>query len=266
MSLSLQNTENYRENFQCCVSEIFIKYVGLIREYLIQCIENIYIRNTTYYRYVVYKGITTITHVFLNLLLYTRNLDLTYHHCQKSFYYYVEFIGRIEDDNHSFLQLNSKDASLFVYKKTLFELNNEFRKKFVSNEDKTIETIGRLVRIYQHLVEDIIKNHDYDHTNSSALLNKVENRLSKLCQNLLNLFIDDNNKNLEFINIIDMVERNLQTMDLDIIPILETLTKKLCKKKMTINNLRGKLTNSNNITYVNDMTVQKYVNWLFVCV
>ena len=63
-----------------------------------------------------------------------------------------------------------------------------------------------------------------------------------------------------------MVERNLQTMDLDIIPILETLTKKLCKKKMTINNLRRKLTNSNNITFVNDMTVQKYVNWLFVCV
>ena len=264
MSLSLQNTENYKDKFQCCISEIFIKYVGLIREYLVQSIENIYIKNATYYRYVVYRGVTTITHVFLNLLLYTRNLELTYHHCQKSFYYYVEFIGRIEDDNHSFLQLNSKDASLFVYKKTLFELNNEHRKTFILGEDKTIEIISKLVRIYQYLIEDIIKNYDPDE--NIALINKVEGRLSKLCQNLLNLFIDDINKNLENINIINIVKNNLQTTDLDMIPILETLTKKLSKKNITIDNLQKKLNNSDNFTYLNEMSVQKYVNWLFICV
>ena len=32
-----------------------------------------------------------------------------------------------------YLQLNSKDAALFVYKKTLFELNNDYRKEFKLN-------------------------------------------------------------------------------------------------------------------------------------
>ena len=52
------------------------------------------------------------------LLLYTRNLELSIYHTQKSILYYIEFIGQIGDDNHSFLKLNSKDATLFVFKKT----------------------------------------------------------------------------------------------------------------------------------------------------
>ena len=63
--------------------------------------------------------------------MYTKNLDLTVYHCKKAYLFYVEFIGQIGDDNNSYLQLNSKDATLFVYKKTIFEINNEYRKQFV---------------------------------------------------------------------------------------------------------------------------------------
>ena len=48
------------------------------------------------------------------LLLYTKNIDLTISHCNKALYYYIEFIGQIGDENHSYLQLNSKDATLFI--------------------------------------------------------------------------------------------------------------------------------------------------------
>ena len=57
---------------------------------------------------------------------------------QKSFYYYIEFIGQIGDSNHQFLQLNSKDATLFVFKKTVFEINSDHRKIFsspIGNDD-----------------------------------------------------------------------------------------------------------------------------------
>jgi len=132
MANSLHNLDNYKGAFTNSTSEICAKYFGLVTEYLIQCVETIFMQNKNYYKFIICKGIHTISHVFKLLILYTRNLDLTYHHCQKSFYYYVEFIGQIGDDNHSFLQLNSKDAALFVYKKTIFELNNEFRKDFKS--------------------------------------------------------------------------------------------------------------------------------------
>ena len=53
---------------------------------------------------------------------------MVYFHCKKAYYYYIEFIGQISDDSHSYLQLTSKDATLFVYKKTIFEVDNMVRK------------------------------------------------------------------------------------------------------------------------------------------
>ena len=64
----------------------------------------------------------TLKHIFNTLLLYTKNLNLTVYHCKKAYLFYVEFITQIGDENHSFLQLNSKDAVIFLYKKTIFEI------------------------------------------------------------------------------------------------------------------------------------------------
>jgi len=255
MSLSLQNTENYRENFQCCVSEIFIKYVGLIREYLIQCIENIYIRNTTYYRYVVYKGITTITHVFLNLLLYTRNLDLTYHHCQKSFYYYVEFIGRIEDDNHSFLQLNSKDASLFVYKKTIFDINSDTIKNYTSNDNiKNItKSLDLIIDIYNNILFRLLSKYN----SNSEIIKIINIDFQKIIQKIIKSFIDIDDiyilKKIYYF-IVNLKEEN------NIIENTDLFIKKLKKKDYNKKNLDLEIINqqTNNNTNPNN-----YINNIF---
>ena len=87
-------------------------------------------QNQRIYFFVIQRGIETITHIFNTLLLYTKNIELTIFHCKRAYIYYVEFIGQIGDDKNSYLQLNSKDATLFVYKKTIFEINNEYRKWF----------------------------------------------------------------------------------------------------------------------------------------
>ena len=67
-------------------------------------------------------------HVFRLILLYTFNLDAAYYHANRAVDYYIEFIGQIGDNNHS-LKSNSKDASLFVYKKTIFEISTDSRKE-----------------------------------------------------------------------------------------------------------------------------------------
>ena len=63
------------------------------------------------------------------LFLYTRNTELIYKHLNKSFLYYIEFIEQIGEEGNSFLQLSSKDAMLFVYKKTIFDINIEYKKR-----------------------------------------------------------------------------------------------------------------------------------------
>ena len=74
--------------------------------------------------------------------------------------YYVEFIGQIGDINHSYLQLNSKDAMLFIYKKTIFELNNEYRKTFSLTDEEVIifDFINNSIQMYNDIILFIIDN------------------------------------------------------------------------------------------------------------
>ena len=137
---SLETIDNYLETYDVTEAEMFSKYINLLSEFTGQAQTSISISNLDYYKYVIIKGIETITHVFRMLLLYTRNIELSYYNCKKALYYYIEFIGQIGEDNHEFLKLTSKDASLFVYKKTIFSLHNSFKKEYKENDDEKIRT------------------------------------------------------------------------------------------------------------------------------
>ena len=106
---SLQNIENYKKDSNDTVvlyneMDIYMKYVNVINQYLLFGIETIKNKNSEYSKYILIKGLFTISHVFKMLLLLTQNLDLTYYHCQKSYSYYIEFIGQIGDDAVTYLQ------------------------------------------------------------------------------------------------------------------------------------------------------------------
>ena len=76
------------------------------------------------------RGLDTITHVFIMLLYYTQHLETAFTYSQKSLYLYIEFIEQIAFDKNSFLQLSSKDAVIYVYKKTLYKIKkNENRER-----------------------------------------------------------------------------------------------------------------------------------------
>ena len=74
------------------------------------------------------------------IFYYTKNLDLTFYHTQKAYFFYIEFIEQIYDDNVTFLRLSSRDALMFVYKKTIFDINNDHKKSLIAltNEEQTI--------------------------------------------------------------------------------------------------------------------------------
>ena len=122
---SLHNTDNFKQILDYNPNEILTKYNELLNEYLNYFIENNKIKNPNYLKFIVIRGIETITHVFNTILHYTKNLEITYLHCQKAYYYYTEFICQISEDQNVFLQLSSKDAIMYVYKKTIYEINRE---------------------------------------------------------------------------------------------------------------------------------------------
>ena len=138
--LIISNTENYNRDFEFNDTKTYVeRYIELINEYMLYVVENMIIQDDTYLLFLIRRGVETIMHCFKFLLMYTKNLELTVYQCKKALYYYIEFIGQISDValHHSYLQLNSKDATLFVYKKTIYDINNIYRKNFtLSDKDQ----------------------------------------------------------------------------------------------------------------------------------
>ena len=271
---SLHNVENYNSSLSNTVSDVFIKYINLINEFIIQCCENVCFKNVNYNRYIINKGIETLAHVFKMLLLYTMNLELTYHHCQKSLFYYIEFVGQISGDNQQLLQLTLKDSTLFVYKKTIFDINNEKRSNFkILNNDKiAMDIITCLIKIYNSLLYVLIEHHEFPSDNQSSLLNEMTINVQRVTNNLINLFT--NSKLLDYIEQLKIIEHFIETIknkDCEINKIFNLFD--VFIKKMSCQTSNFDLSNSEKIIekinskgfddFLIDNSNKKTINWLF---
>lgn len=192
-SQSLENIENYKKNINNGYVEIITKYMVIINEYFTLCSDSIHMSNEEYYKYVIMKGIETITHVFKILLLYTKNLNITYYYSQKSLYYYVEFISQIGETNHSFLKLNSCDASLFVFKKSIYEINQEYRKTFIMYDEDTkiMKNVDKCITLYNNIIQNMINKIEHKGKESNNLLMNVEIKTKNIFKQILNVIEKD---------------------------------------------------------------------------
>lgn len=160
---SLQNIDNYFDRVDVSIEYILDKYIQIIMDYMKLVTDKIHIKKKSYYKFIFTKGIETISSVFKYLLYFTKNIDLTYYHSQKSFYFYVEFIEQISNDQNSFLQLSCREATLFVYKKTIFEINHDFRKDMNECNPKEKElflTLDYYLQCYKMILDVCITNND----------------------------------------------------------------------------------------------------------
>jgi hypothetical protein len=169
--------ENYKAKNAHSVQDILTKVVSVFVEYLSLIEEKIHMKNQECYKFIVMRGLETIIHVFSMLFYYTQNLDLTYYHSQKAYYFYIEFIEQISDDNVSFLQLSSRDATTFVYKKTIYEINSEYKKTFrelLTEEKAVLHYVDTYMYIYKNIVHYCLQFHK-DENNNFLPLTKIHN-------------------------------------------------------------------------------------------
>jgi hypothetical protein len=172
--------------------DIYMKYVNVINQYLLFGIETIKNKNSEYLKYILIKGLFTISYVFKMLFLFTRNIDLTYYHCQKSYSYYIEFIGQIGDDAVTYLQLNSKDAALFVYKKTIFDINHEYKKNYyeTKSEEKKNKIISIFIDTYNKLIETELTHLTCEQLQlkNNTIINKIHTTVGHINDKLYKLY------------------------------------------------------------------------------
>jgi|TARA_B100000795_G_C22748478_1_gene418342 hypothetical protein len=155
--LNINNYNSKLENNELIMQE----YNVLINEYLSHISKQLLIKDNIHYLFVINRGIDLLKNIFIILLHYTKNLELVIHHLRKSYLYYTEFIGQVGEDSNSFLQLNSKDACLFVYKKTIYDINEDFKKKYELTEDekKQFFNLKENIYLYTQIIKIFCKNY-----------------------------------------------------------------------------------------------------------
>ena len=242
-------------------------YTELIIQFLMYAKENILIQSDSYYFFIIKRGLETISHIFKFLFMYTKNFALTIHHCKKSFFYYTEFIGQIGDDNHTYLQLNSKDAILFVFKKTIFEINNKYRQNFNLTEVKDKEFLDfflNYITIMNQLLFYSLSNKITMDEKDNAIYYCIEVplKITKLIYSN-KLSIRQTNNNIQIITLLFQMLQQRETKIDTMMIILRIFCKKLRKKKITYNHIKSKLADIKFDVICADYTPLRIVNSLF---
>ena len=154
--MNLMNKELYKNKILDNENVIF-EYVKILHEYLSHITKNININSMVHNNFIINRGYDLLKNIFLTLILYTKNLELSCFHLRKSYLYYTEFIGQIGEDSNSYLQLNSKDACLFVYKKTIYNINEEYKKHFKDKDEDNSKILNNkinfITKIEKYIVE-----------------------------------------------------------------------------------------------------------------
>lgn len=251
---SLLNSENYKKDLDVDVKSINEKYIQLVTDYLKFIVENIKVKNKNLSRFIIIRGLDTITNVFLHILYYTKNIDVTYFHCQKSFYFYVEFVGQITEEEKMFLKLTSRDATTYVYKKTVFEINNELKKinQGSISSNITFVNIDKYIYLYKTYLFKIIYCDEFMEPN---YLNNFMNLSKKV--NTLKL----SNENIDLLN--DIVD-NLYYIISDIECFFDVNDELIKKVTKNIDKLKSCQKSKDDIkeNYENYGNSKEFIKWL----
>tara|TARA_B100001057_G_C22867293_1_gene957112 strand:- start:1726 stop:2544 length:819 start_codon:yes stop_codon:yes gene_type:complete len=160
----------------------------------------------------MYIAVNSIHRVFEYVLIKTKNIEKAYYYAQKTYFYYIEYMEQIYKTN---LQnnLNQTDAVLFIYKKTIFEIQN-------GNESKTFDTITNIMTF-----EDEITDINYK---------EYKEWLQKLCK-VVNTFFNWENTRITFDERIKLSNSLLQKFLLQIDTINDIFYLELLQEKLEMN-------------------------------
>jgi len=259
---NLLNIVNYNKVLK--EKDIIFHFNNIINEFLLHMINQLVIKDNVHYKFILERGIDLLKNIFVMLLYYTKNLELVVHHLRKSYLYYTEFIGQVGEDSNSFLQLNSKDACLFVYKKTIYDINEEYKKKIIPNEkeNKKIDIIKEQVYflisfIKMMFLKYIDKENKFMESNKDVYLKEISQNTYKILIELNKINyknIGKFKKIMTFLNYIETKENNNSEK------IIYFFVKKIIKKDIDERKIFKLIINDGEYAI---LTPIKFINKLF---
>lgn len=266
---NILSESNYNQQLLNDPEEIVLNYFNILKEYLFHAGENIIMQDYSYYIFIVKRGLDCIKHIFNILLLYTNNLDLVVYHCKKSYLYYIEFISQIGNENHTYLQLNSKDAALFVYKKTVFDINNEKRSNFTlsdKNKEK-LDYLSTFCEIVNEIVLTVYDNENIKGEQKMSYIMYIINMSSKVKDKIVRSKKTTKQK-IQACELINLFLKSIKLKKIEdeclYLNIINLFSKKILSQKyqeITKEFIEEKMLNSKFDKMLNDVSPLKFINW-----
>ena len=263
----ISDLNNYKTELVDSEHRVFLKFVGLIHEFIEVSIQNITIKSLQYFKYILINGLKHISHIYKLVLLYTLNLDLSVHYTQKSIVYYTEFIQQISDESHSFLNLSVKDASLFALKKTLYEINDKHVESYSESDSTKIlfNQFDRYSKIYNTVIFSAIDSYTDKNKIADELPKLVFTSIYSLVQELLQLSLINKNE-YPVHDVVYYYTKLLQNYDIKLsisqyINHITTFIKELYKRKnniTTCDDISKYFENNNIILEINTLSPLKF--------
>ena len=259
----LYNTSNYKQVIDNNVSEILIKLVSVIIEYMRFIAEKITMKNKPHYKFIFERGIETLLHIFSVIFYYTKNLELTFYHTQKAYYFYIEFIEQMSDDNVTFLQLSSRDAIMFVYKKTIFDINNEYKKSIKQptvDEKNILSIVDSYTYIYKTIIQFIINHADFKYDKTIVYINMCCDSIDSISE-----MLNNNEITKPVIECIYLFANLLTDKQIEInsfFILLDDFIKKIVtKKNLDYKIIQNNIYNSKLNSFIANNQLNKIVDW-----
>ena len=134
---SLTDLNNYSNKISLphsIIEEHFKKLIIEYFEFIDRDEKRLVTSNIETYKYIIIRGLETVSHVYKLVLLYTNNVTVAIYHSQRSICLYVEFILQIAENSQTFLKLTSRDAMMYVYRETIFRLKKPENQISITND------------------------------------------------------------------------------------------------------------------------------------
>ena len=107
---SLADIESYNIQSNIDVNDVIELYLNIILESFNYLNEKISNRNKNIERFIIKRGIDTISNIFIFLIYKTKNLNLVRKYANNAIFLYIEFIEQITQDCYNYLNFKSRDS------------------------------------------------------------------------------------------------------------------------------------------------------------
>jgi hypothetical protein len=158
--LDIKNIEHYNDTLDTSLVNVCMKIVGIMNYYILYANETSFTDPGF-----TEKGVDIILNVFAMILLYTKNIELTVEYTNNSIYYFIEYINQISNNNADFVFVNLtlKDAVLYVYRKSIFEIDSDRRKVYVPRPDEHVffDLVNQFITMYSVILHEFVSNDNY---------------------------------------------------------------------------------------------------------